>query len=295
VLRSRNVLRFAVAAANVFVAPVASAFCRTTTDTAFVPTSARPCDTANAPLFWASKCVGYSVARAASVQVTLATATQIIDQAFAEWARHDCSEGGASCGAGQPSLTAQNVGPVDCAAVEHTQGGSNANVIAFRDGVWPHEDSALALTTVTFRVDGGEIFDVDMEIHSNPGEVKLAVADPVPSGQYDLRSIVTHEAGHFLGLAHTARSNSQATMFEAYRPGETFMRDLTADDVCGLCTAYPPARNAACEPSPRGGLGQECGGGDPDRSCHCGAPGAAGGGGAVAVLMLLAMATRRRR
>lgn len=289
-------LRFAIAGAIVLFAPVASAFCRTTTDTGFVPTSSRPCDTNNAPLFWASKCVGYSVARAASVQVDLAAAQQLVDASFAEWARHDCGEGGASCGAGKPSITAQNLGPVECGEVEHIQGGANANVIAFRDGVWPHEDSALALTTVTFKVDGGEIYDVDMEIHSNPAEVKLAIADPIPAGQYDLRSIVTHEAGHFLGLAHTARSNVQATMFESYRPGETFMRDLAADDVCGLCTAYPPARNAACDPTPRGGLSSTCGGGEKDKSCHCGAPGAArGGGGIAAVAVLAALARRRRR
>ena len=201
------------------VAPSASAFCRTTTDSNYLPTSAAPCDDVSDKLYWASSCVGYSLTRAASVQVPLETARAVVAESFAEWARHDCTEGGAGCGTGKPSIVAHDLGPVDCGDVEHTQGGKNANIIAFRDGVWPHEGTALALTTVTFRVDGGEIFDVDMEIQSNPTEVKLATGPTVPAGEYDLRSIITHEAGHFLGLAHTARTNTDATMFESYRPG----------------------------------------------------------------------------
>jgi len=272
------VLRFAsilAAVSLLVVAPRAHAFCRTTTNASFVPTSSKPCDDTGDALFWASKCVGYSVTRAASVQVPLATAEQLVAEAFAEWARHDCTEGGTTCGTGKPSIVARDLGPVDCNEVEHVQGGQNANVIAFRDGVWPHEGTALALTTVTFKVDGGEIFDVDIEIQSNPDEVKLATGTTVPAGEYDLRSILTHEAGHFLGLAHTARTNTQATMYESYRPGQTFMRDLDADDICGICTAYPSARVAECNDTPRGGLGNTCHGGNTDEGgCGCSTPGA---------------------
>lgn len=291
-------LRFAsilAALSLLAIAPRASAFCRTTTNSTFVPTSAKPCDDKGDELFWASKCVGYSVNRGASSQVPLATAQQLVAEAFAEWSRHDCSEGGATCGTGKPSIVARDLGPVDCDEVEHTQGGSNANLIAFRDGVWPHEGTALALTTVTFRVDGGEIFDVDMEIQSNPSEVTLATGPTVPAGQYDLRSILVHEAGHFLGLAHTARTNSQATMFESYRPGETFMRDLHADDICGICTAYPSDRVATCNDTPRGGLGNTCGGGDPDKGCGCTTPGASGAELSPAWLALAALLVMRRR
>lgn len=277
------------------IAPSAHAFCRTTTNATFVPTSAQPCDTTSDKLFWASKCVGYSINRAASSQVSLATATEIVAEAFGEWARHDCSEGGPTCGTGKPSIVARDLGPVDCDQVEHTQGGTNSNVIAFRDGVWPHEGTALALTTVTFKVDGGEIFDVDMEIQSNPAEVKLATGAVAPAGEYDLRSILAHEAGHFLGLAHTERTNTQATMFESYRPGQTFMRDLSPDDICGLCTAYPSTRVAACNDAPRGGLGNKCGGGKDDGGCGCSTPGAQGSGAPWLALLALAVVGSRAR
>lgn len=284
-------LRFAVALAIVLCAPVASAFCRTTTNSSFAPTAARPCDEANPPLFWQSKCVGYSVTRAASVQLDLATARTIVAESFAEWAKHDCD----CAGTGKPSIVAQDLGPVDCGEVEHVQGGGNANIVVFRDGPWPHEAAALALTTVTFKVDGGEIYDVDMEIQSNPADVKLGITDPLKAGEYDLRSILVHEAGHFLGLAHTARSNTKATMFESYRPGETFMRDLSDDDICGLCTAYPPNRSAVCGPAPRGGLVTECGGGTQD-TCGCSTPGRTSAAGAsLAAIALALVALRRRR
>jgi hypothetical protein len=168
------VLRFAAFLAGLslaLLAPRAHAFCRTTTNSNFVPTSAQPCDEASAKLFWASRCIGYSVNRAASVQVPLATAKELVAEAFAEWARHDCTEGGATCGTGKASIVARDIGEVDCDQVEHTQGGTNANIVMFRDGIWPHEGTALALTTVTFKVDGGEIFDVDMEVQSNPAVV----------------------------------------------------------------------------------------------------------------------------
>jgi hypothetical protein len=286
-----------IALSVIAIAEPASAFCRTTTNERFVPSSAEPCDTTGKPLFWASKCVGYSVNRAASVQVDLATAQKLVADSFAEWAAHDCNEGGVACnGPGKPSITARDVGPVDCDAVEHTQGGTNANLIVFRDASWPHEGSALALTTVTFRLDSGEIYDVDMEIQSNPNSVVLAVRDPVASGQYDLRSILVHEIGHFLGLAHTERTNTDSTMFETYRPGQTFMRDIAPDDICGLCTAYPPSRTAACNDAPRGGLGNTCGGGkDDDGGCGCTVPGTPGADLTVPSLALAALLIARRR
>lgn len=290
-----DVLRPAFALAVLLTAQSASAFCRTSTDPNFVPTSARPCDDKHLPLFWASKCVGYSVNRSASAQVPLATAQKLVAEAFAEWAKHDCAEGGATCnGPGKPSLVAQDLGPVDCAAVEHTQGGANANIIAFRDGVWPHEGTALALTTVTFKVDSGEIYDVDMEVQSNPTDVKLGIVDPLKAGEYDLRSILTHEAGHFLGLAHSLAAGNQATMFQSYRAGETFMRDLSADDICGLCTANPPKREATCDATPRGGLTPKCGGVAADSGCGCGVPGAGADDAWIGVAGVAFILARRR-
>ena len=302
--RVRFALALSFAALTSSLAARATAFCRTTSDGAFVPSAARPCDDKGDPLFWATRCVGFSVQRSASVQVPLPTARALVAEAFAQWSAASClaTLGPACSGApkGPPSLTARDLGPVDCADVEYVQNAPNANVIVFRDGVWPNDGVALALTTVTYKIDGGQIYDADVEVQSNPAVVKLGVTDPIAPDGYDLRSILTHEVGHFLGLAHTQPSNPEATMFERYRDGQTLMRDLSSDDACGLCNAYPPDRAAACAPAPNGGLGNLCGGADARRDgCGCSAPGATqdvgSSAGATVVLVVVWAARRRRR
>jgi hypothetical protein len=249
-----------------FVAPrSAHAFCRTTTVP--VPASYSPtkgCFTEGLPLYWRGACVSYSVVRAASARITLAEATPLIDQAFTTWTS-------AACSGGAVGIAASATDPVDCSEVKYNQNGPNQNMIAFRDTSWPYSDpnNTLGLTTVTFNADTGEIYDADMEI--NASGKNLTVGDPVPANGYDLLSVVTHEAGHFLGLAHATSATS--TMFASYKPGTTSLRSLTADDVAGLCSIYPSSseRNVstvvdpsgtlastACDPTPRHGFGTTC-------------------------------------
>ena len=54
----------------------------------------------------------------------------------------------------------------------------------------------------------------------------------------DAGSILTHEAGHMLGLDHPSDQPS-ATMYAFYSRGSTALRVLDADDVDGVCTVYP--------------------------------------------------------
>jgi hypothetical protein len=65
----------------------------------------------------------------------------------------------------------------------------------------------------------------------------------VPSNQTDLQSIATHEAGHFLGMDHA--SNTSSTMFWNTVPGYSYQRNLSADDIAGISTLYPPATFAS--------------------------------------------------
>src|SRR4029078_11224854 len=61
----------------------------------------------------------------------------------------------------------------------------------------------------------------------------------------DLLSVLTHEAGHFLGLAHTTEVG--ATMFSEYKMGSIDLRDLAPDDVNEICAASPPGREVRGE------------------------------------------------
>jgi Matrixin len=243
------------------------AFCRTTTTP--IPASYSPangCFTDGLPLFWKGACVGYSVNENASALVPFDEATRVIDAAFATWNAATCTA--TSTGVG---ITASNLGAVTCGEVRYNQNGPNQNVVVFRDDKWPYSDpnNTLGLTTVTFNADTGEIYDADMEI--NASGKNLTTSTIVPANGFDLLSVVTHEAGHFLGLAHAI--DSRATMYASYRPGTSALRTLTADDVAGLCEIYPSAttRNVAasvsptgvteataCDPAPRHGFASTC-------------------------------------
>jgi hypothetical protein len=267
----RSARRIGLAAfvlATVASPSVAHAFCRTTT-MALPPnySPSRGCFTEGLFLYWGNACVGYSLNQDASRHVPYADAKQIIDAAFSTWMNVSCPKTGQP-----PGITAEDLGPVQCSEVRYNGDTPNQNLIVFRDDSWPYQDpnSTLGLTTVTFNAENGEIYDADMEI--NASGRNLSITDQVPANGFDLRSVVTHEAGHFFGLAHAI--DTKSTMYASYKPGTIALRTLTADDIAGICTIYPDASSrsvsptktqalnvipsVACDPSPRHGLTSQC-------------------------------------
>ena len=267
--RSSAGLRAGALAALVGVASLlaggrAHAYCRTTT--VGVPADYDPsvsCWTEGLPLYWKNACVGYSIQQDASKQVSYDDAKDAISEAFSKWTSTTCTTDGAdseSAGTGDDddtvdagnvnsggqvarvSIDVRDLGPVSCDEVAYNATGPNQHVILFRDDTWPHNDSnnTLALTTVVFNPDTGELYDADMEI--NTAQQKVTLQDPVPADGYDFASIVTHETGHFLGMAHS--TDQHATMFAHYDPGQTTLRHLTFDDLDGICDIYPPNGDA---------------------------------------------------
>src|SRR4029077_14426669 len=105
---------------------------------------------------------------------------------FTRWTGQACPTEGN--GPSRVSIDVRDLGPVDCNAVQYNQNGPNQHVITFRDDNWPYNDSSntLALTTVTFNPDTGEIYDADMEINTH--EHPVTVRDPVPPTGYDFAS-----------------------------------------------------------------------------------------------------------
>lgn len=186
----------------------------------------------------------------ASAQVPLAVATDVFEQAFQAWANVDCG------GGKHPRITAVNLGTVDCNAHEYNKQAGNANIILFQDATWPHEgaNTTLALTTVTYNVDTGEIYDADMELNS--ANISFTTNDTIV--KYDLASIAAHETGHFLGLSHSPEGT--ATMYLDYKLGSTQLRTLEADDIAAICAAYPPgdAIPSSCDATPRRGFESQC-------------------------------------
>lgn len=245
------------------------------------------------PIFWPKPCVSFSMQRDASNQVTLDLATKVFVDAFQTWMDADCG------GGAHPRIEVVDLGPVECHAHEYNQKAANANIILFQDEVWPHPGagSTLALTTVTYSVDSGEIYDADMELNS--ANTQFTTGDT--SVGYDLPSIATHETGHFLGLSHS--TDPTATMYRDYIPGTTGLRTLEPDDIAGICAIYPPgdAIPDSCDPTPRRGFSSICSPAPVDQDtggCCSTAPGAPRGLGTAAVAALvvgLGIAARRRR
>ena len=285
----------------------ADAFCRSTTCQT-CPPPATGCVTEGLPLYWPSSCASYDVQKDASKWASFGVATQIVDDAFAAWAGVTCDAAGH-----QPSLRFMNLGPVECIAREFNdgrkRGGGNANLIVFRDDVWTSADvsdpaSTLALTTVTFSVPTGQIYDADIEV--NGSQSALSTEQNPSADAFDLLSILTHEAGHFLGLAHSTEPCSFdgqdcPTMNALYRRGSDAYRSLEADDKVGVCAIYPPDRgpsSASCTPFQ--GLSSDCGG-PPEPAGGCavaGAEAAGSGSGGVGLLLLgvgIAAGLARRR
>lgn len=120
--------------------------------------------------------------------------------------------------------------PGDTTAVNGTD---RLNRVLWLGGAqWRHGAGTLALTTTTFLVGTGEIVDTDMEVND---DLPWAVDGTATS--YDLESILTHEAGHFLGLDHSP--NATDVMFRSFVPGER-RSVLSQTDISDVRTVYPP-------------------------------------------------------
>ena len=137
--------------------------------------------------------------------------------------------------------------------------GPNANTVTFNDS-WRldelHHTGTMAVTIVTFDMSSGEILDADVELNelsdANPNgfHFETGMTDGLSA---DVATILTHEFGHFQGLAHSGESS--AVMWWTADLGEE-RRDLTPDDTAGICATYPPSdppTDRTCALTPYGG------------------------------------------
>lgn len=263
------------------------------------PTPSEPCVLAPNhedifALAWNRRCTSISVSEAMPPRdLSIAEVQDVLRTGIAAWTTADCGAG-APTGLSVDVLAEGNA----CSAASHYTNGANVHSVIFvRDG-WAtergHDSRAYAVTFVWHDPSTGIIRDADMEINEARGEYTVCPELGCTDGRIDLPNVLTHELGHYFGLAHTP-DDVNATMHASAPPGETMKRTLAADDVTGICSMYPPgALPEACDPTPNGGLDLTC---SPPASCGCAAPGVPRSGRALALLALAlagVLAARRR-
>lgn len=295
---------FAVAFGVLAATRDASAFCRSTTCRT---TAARECQTDDdgcpidgAKLFWTSSCISYAMNENGTQRLDPDETRAVIRKTFQAWTEVPCP------GGGRASMTFQERDPVSCKMSQYNKDGKNLNVILFQDDDWQYRgiDDTLAKTSVTYNDQTGEIYDADIEV--NAANNPVTITDDPKKVKYDLQAILTHEVGHFIGIAHSPKES--AVMYASYSAGSTAQRKLTDDDVDAVCAIYPPNDGVPCDVEPHGGFTDSCGTTKKSGVCAVSSIGAPGGAddlgtgtpahGAAASLALLgigALATVRRR
>ncbi|PID38319.1 MAG: hypothetical protein CSB49_06255 [Proteobacteria bacterium] len=104
------------------------------------------------------------------------------------------------------------------------------NTIRFEHDSWPHGEAVVGLTLATYYVDSGLVFETDMVLDAV--NRRWSTSKNTPKSAFDVRNVVTHEAGHFFGIGHSA--NARATMFAHSSEGEQDKQTLEADDLAAL-------------------------------------------------------------
>lgn len=255
-------------------------------------------------LAWQRRCTSISLSSVqASSTLSMDEVRGVFQRSIASWTSVDC--GGALTGLSVDVLTDTNL----CASATHNREGRNVHSVMFIQEGWVTERRlspiAFAVTYVWHNAETGEIYDGDMllndSVSGSRGPFAICTEDACPrdaGGPFavDLENIVTHEMGHYFGIAHTEDIHIDATMFQSAPPGERSKRSLEEDDETALCAIYPPGTlPEACDNTPRGGLALDC----QAHNCGCATPGlpsASGplGVGSLAGLLVMVWARRKR-
>lgn len=228
----------------------------------FKRTVAQTTGTTEICVTWSSRDFTYQVDAAGSARTPGDTEFTALDSAFASWqALSDgCSDFHFNRG---PRVTKAQVG----------KGTQDSNVLVFREdtcrdvvpgtdpcladgscankyGCWDHSDATIGLTTSTYSVRTGILYDADIEFNASTHSdgtyflFTTVSAPPCEPGReavtcvaYDVQNTATHEIGHVVGLDHV--DDPKSTMAATAPVGETSKRLIDVGTADGFCRTYP--------------------------------------------------------
>ncbi len=217
------------------------------------------------PLFWHAIDVPLTMDAALTADVPAAAAQAALDASIATWNAVDCAY-----------LKLTDAGTTTAPVIGYQRSGPNTNLVTWLESGWSQSALAIAATLTTFECASGKLVDADV-LFNGQGFTFSAAPIGVPATA-DIENTFTHELGHLVGFDHNP--DPASTMFAEAAAGETAKRDLTADDVAGMCAVYP--------------VGQEP---ELDEGGCCGAgarPSPAAGVAALGVALVLGRRRRRR-
>jgi MYXO-CTERM domain-containing protein len=182
---------------------------------------------------WNQRCVPYAIQRGNDL-FSGEVRRQLLAQSFAVWANNACTD-----------LTFTDLGYTSQGVGFDPGQPNNQNVITSIESQaeipnYFSDPNMVAITVTAFSTVSGEIFDADIAVNgvnfdfADVTDENACNADSNPP--FDLRSILIHEMGHFIGFDHAPELDS--TMYFSAPVCETQKRTLSIDDINGLCTVY---------------------------------------------------------
>ena len=220
-----------------------------------LPAHAFNCTSAGAQclvnLKWPTRTVAYTVRVPSNSSLAPAELRLASTRAFGHWNAVTCSDievilAGVVT-SDDPLIDANEVVPV---AEGWRTGGRDA--------------AAAALTFVSFELNSGRILGARIELNEELREFGDG-GEPGCLQALDLEAVLTHEAGHFLGLSHACEADPRGlcsvpacsdlistlptfaelpTMWPIIGACDVTPRSLESDDTLGLCTLYPTMQSS---------------------------------------------------